>query len=140
MEISVWNQGMSDSYLRLAVQLGASCIDFGSEYDFPGVRETGCPDLDGVLQIKGKLATHGLRINRVTLPQIPAEFMAGEDDGAAERSAAALLVFADARRAVPVRRCVGGLVEGPAGAAPIRQARAGLCDQVGPHTLVIGPG
>ena len=112
MEISVWNRGLSESYLRLAVQLGASCVDFGSEFDFPGVRETGCPDLDAALQIKQKLASWGLRFNRVTLPEIPAEFMRGESDDAAERSCAALRVFGRAGVPIASQRFAGASFPG----------------------------
>ena len=112
MQISLWKYTMSDSYLRLAVQLGVNCIDFGSEYDFPGVRETGCPDLDGVLQIKRRLASWGLRFNRVTLPEIPAEFMTGESDEAAERSCAALRVFARAGVPIASQRFAGATFPG----------------------------
>ena len=107
MQISVWNSSMSDSYLRLAVQLGASHVDFGSEFDFPGVRETGCPDLEGVLQIKRRLAAFGLSINRVTLPEMPVEFMSGESDDAVARSCAALRVLAQARVPIASQRFAG---------------------------------
>ncbi len=107
MKIAVWNRSLSDEYLRLVVQLGADCIDFSSEYDFPGVRERGCPDLDGVLAIKRRLASWGLGINRVTLPEIPLEFVRGEDDTAAERSREALGVFAEAGGPIASQRFAG---------------------------------
>ncbi len=39
MKISVWDGGLSDSYLRQVTQLGADCIDFGRCQSFPGVAE-----------------------------------------------------------------------------------------------------
>jgi mannonate dehydratase len=107
MKISVWNRSLSDSYLRLVVQLGANCIDFASEYDFPGVRENGRPDLSGVLDIKKRLSAWGLGFNRVTLPEIPAEYMSAESDEAVERSCAALRVFAEAGVPIASQRFAG---------------------------------
>ena len=44
MKISVWDGGLSESYLKQVTQLGADCIDFGSGNAFPGVDEQGYPD------------------------------------------------------------------------------------------------
>ena len=46
MRISVWDGGLSESYLRQVTQLGVDCIDFGGGDTFPGVKEQGYPDLD----------------------------------------------------------------------------------------------
>ena len=46
MKISVWDGGLSDSYLKQVTQLGADCIDFGQGNAFPGIKEQGYPDLD----------------------------------------------------------------------------------------------
>ena len=35
MRISVWDGGLSDSYLKQVTQLGADCIDFGNGGSFP---------------------------------------------------------------------------------------------------------
>ena len=43
MKISVWDGGLSDSYLKQVTQLGADCIDFGNDGSFPGVNEQGYP-------------------------------------------------------------------------------------------------
>ena len=56
MKISVWDGGLSDSYLKQVTQLGADCIDFGGGNAFPGVDEQGYPDLDEVLKIKNGYA------------------------------------------------------------------------------------
>jgi mannonate dehydratase len=112
MKISVWNRSLSDSYLTLVTQLGADCIDFSSEYDFPGVRETGRPDADGVLAIKRKVESCGLRINRVTLPEIPPEFMDGSNDDAIDRSVASLEIFARAGVPIASQRFSGAAFRG----------------------------
>ena len=44
MKISVWDGGLSESYLKQVTQLGADCIDFGNGGAFPGVNEQGYPD------------------------------------------------------------------------------------------------
>ena len=67
MKISVWDGGLSDSYLKQVTQLGADCIDFGSGNSFPGVTEQGYPDLDEVIKIRKRIRSWGLDINRVTL-------------------------------------------------------------------------
>ena len=70
MKISVWDGGLTDSYLKQVVQLGIDCIDFGAAEAFPGVKEQGFPDLDELLKIKKHIRSWGLDINRVTLPNI----------------------------------------------------------------------
>ena len=50
MKISVWDSGLSESYLKQVTQLGADCIDFGNGGAFPGVSEQGYPDLDEVTE------------------------------------------------------------------------------------------
>lgn len=104
MRISVWDGGLSDSYLKKVTQLGADCIDFGGGNSFPGVEQQGYPDLDEVVKIKRRIHSWGLEINRVTLPDITERFMKGEDGGERdlENSAAALRVFAEA--GVPIAR------------------------------------
>ena len=104
IRISVWDGGLSDSYLRMVTQLGANCIDFGNDKSFPGVAEQGYPDMDQLLKIKKKIHTWGLEINRVTLPNITERFMnnlpGAEDE--LENTAAALRIFAEA--GVPIAR------------------------------------
>jgi len=112
IRISAWNHDLSDTHLRRAAQLGVDCIDFGSEYDFPGVREQGHPDLDGVLAIKRRLASFGLEINRVTLPEIPAAYMQGRDNRSVECSCAALRVFAEAKVPLASQRFARATIEG----------------------------
>ena len=43
MKISVWDGGLSDSYLKQVTQLGADCIDFGSGNAFPGLKNRVIP-------------------------------------------------------------------------------------------------
>ena len=57
MKISVWDGGLSESYLKQVTQLGADCIDFGGGNAFPGVDEQGYPDLDEVLKIKKRITS-----------------------------------------------------------------------------------
>ena len=104
MKISVWDGGLSDSYLKQVTQLGADCIDFGSDTSFPGVKEQGYPELDEVLKIRKKIQSWGLDINRVTLPNITAQFMKGLPEGEKEleKTCHALRVFGEA--GVPIAR------------------------------------
>lgn len=104
IRISTWPRGLSDSYLRYVTQLGVDAIDFGDATAFPGVEETGIPDLDGVLVIKRQLSSWGLAINRVTLPNISEDFMNGTDglDHELDAVCAALRVFGEA--GVPIAR------------------------------------
>ena len=104
MRISVWDGGLSDSYLKQVTQLGADCIDFGNGGAFPGVNEQGYPDLDELLKIKKQIRSWGLDINRVTLPNITEKFMTGQPDGEKEleNTCNALRVFAEA--GVPIAR------------------------------------
>jgi mannonate dehydratase len=104
MKISVWHRDLSDSYLRYVTQLGADCIDFGSDNSFPGVEEQGYPDLDELLKMKKTLRSWGLEINRVTLPNITEKFMKDQPGGEKdlENTCNALKVFAEA--GVPIAR------------------------------------
>ena len=104
MKISVWDGGLSDSYLRQVVQLGADCVDFGNCGTFPGTKEQGYPDLDELLKIKKRIRSWGLDINRVTLPNISGKFMKGSPDGEKEleNTCHALKVFGEA--GVPIAR------------------------------------
>ena len=104
MKISVWDGGLTDSYLKQVTQLGADCIDFGRDTSFPGVQEQGYPDLDELLQIKKKIQSWGLRINRVTLPNITETFMKNLPgaERVLENACNALKVFAEA--GIPIAR------------------------------------
>lgn len=104
MKISVWDGGLSDTYLRQVTQLGANCIDFGGGNSFPGVDEQGYPDLDELLKIKKKIRSWGLDINRVTLPNITEKFMKSLPGGEKEleNTCHALRVFGEA--GIPIAR------------------------------------
>ena len=110
IRISVWNHDLSDSYMRQVTQLGADCIDFGSGDAFPGTREQGYPDLDQVREIKKRIRTWGLDINRVTLPNISEKFIESLPDGEQELENAcrALEVFGQAKIPVARQRFVVG--------------------------------
>jgi mannonate dehydratase len=104
MKISVWSHDLSDSYMRQVTQLGADCIDFGSGEAFPGTQEQGYPDLDQVREIRKRIRTWGLDINRVTLPNISEKFIdslpGGEQE--LENACRALEVFGQA--GIPIAR------------------------------------
>lgn len=104
MRISVWDRDLSDGYLRQVTQLGADCIDFGRGDAFPGVAEQGYPDLDQVLQIRARIRSWGLDINRVTLPDITERFMNNlpGSERELENTCAALQVYGQA--GIPVAR------------------------------------
>ena len=109
MKISVWDGGLSDSYLRQVTQLGADCIDFGRCQSFPGVAEQGYPDLDELIKIRKRIRSWGLDINRVTLPDISDKFMKGQEGGEREleNTCNALKVFAEARMPIARQRFAG---------------------------------
>src|SRR5690606_12219990 len=83
---------------------GADCIDFIRGHTLPGVKEQGYPDLDELLRLKRRLQKYGLRINRVTLPDITERFMLDLPGGEKEleNTTRALAVFGEAR--VPIAR------------------------------------
>ncbi len=104
MKISVWDGGLSDTYLRQVTQLGADTIDFGRGNAFPGVKEQGYPDRDELLKAKKRIRSYGLDINRVTLPNITERFMENEAgaDAELENSCRALRVYGEA--GIPIAR------------------------------------
>lgn len=109
IRISVWHRDLSESYLRMVTQLGAHALDFGDGAAFPGVREQGYPDLDGVLTVKRALRAWGLEINRVTLPDVSEAFMAGksDDETEIENACKALQVFGEAGVSIARQRFGG---------------------------------
>ena len=107
--ISVSCGNLSDSYLKRITQLGVACVDFGSGDSFPGVKEQGYPDLDELLKIKKKIYSWGLRINRVTLPDITEKFM-GDKEGSEvelENTDQAMRVFGEAGMPIARQRFEG---------------------------------
>nr|WP_106783023.1 mannonate dehydratase [Lysinibacillus timonensis] len=75
VSVTVNTTDLSDLDLQQMVQLGIDCVDFGVGHSFKGVKEQGYPDLDSLLQLKKRLRSWGLEINRVTLPNITEDFM-----------------------------------------------------------------
>ena len=59
MQISVWDGGLSDSYLKQVHSSVRTMIDFGNDGSFPGVNEQGYPDLDELLKIKKRIRSWG---------------------------------------------------------------------------------
>ena len=105
MRISVVHDAtLADGFLRLISQLGADCIDFSDGAWLPGVKERGFPDLDELLAIQRRLQSHGLKINRVSLPDMTATFMLGRNGGDREldNTVKALRVLGEAK--VPLAR------------------------------------
>ena len=75
VSVTVNTTDVTDLDLKQMVQLGIDCVDFGMGHSFKGVKEQGYPDLDSLLQLKKRLWSWGLEINRVTLPDITEDFM-----------------------------------------------------------------
>ncbi|MBM3278667.1 MAG: mannonate dehydratase [Candidatus Handelsmanbacteria bacterium] len=109
LKISVWHGDLSDRYLKKVTQLGVDCLDFGNGGYFPGVKEQGYPDLDALLKIKKKLASYGLEINRVTLPDLTEKFVQGRKGGDKElvHSCKALRIFGAAGLPIARQRFAG---------------------------------
>ena len=114
IRISVWDRGLSDSYLKQVTQLGADCIGFGNGKAFPGVSEQGYPDLDAVLSIRKRISSWGLDINRVTLPDVTEKFMKGQPGGERdlENTCQALRVFGEAGIPIARQRLAGDVFSG----------------------------
>lgn len=114
IKVSVWCRELSDSYLRQVTQLGADCVDFGDGGFFPGVKEQGYPDLDELLKIKRRIASWGLEINRVTLPNLTDRFMNDEPGGEAELEGVvkAIQVFGEAGITLVRQRFGGDIMPG----------------------------
>ncbi len=95
---------LDDKELQQLCQLGVDCIDFGNGSSFPGVKEQGYPDLDGLLKMKKKIRSWGMDINRVTLPDLSERFMNNEPGSEIEleHSCQAVKVFAEA--GIPIVR------------------------------------
>ena len=98
IRISASAGDLSDSHLRRITQLGVDAVDLGEARDLPGVRERGYPDLDTVVEIRKRVRSWGLDINRVTLPDASQDFMRGESGSERELDDAvrSLKVFGDA--------------------------------------------
>ena len=78
IRISASAGDLSDSHLRRITQLGVDTVDSGEARDLPGVRERGYPDLDQGVEIRKRVRSWGLDVNRVTPPDISQDFMRGD--------------------------------------------------------------
>ena len=98
IRISASAGDLSDSHLRRITQLGVDAVDFGEARDLPGVRERGYPDLDSLIEIKKRVRSWGLGVNRVTLPDVTEGFLRGEagTERELENAVRSLKVFGDA--------------------------------------------
>ena len=98
IRISASAGNLSDSHLRRITQLGVDAVDLGEARDLPGVRERGYPDLDALIEIKKRVRSWGLDVNRVTLPDVTEGFLRGEagTERELENAVQSLKVFGDA--------------------------------------------
>lgn len=109
VSVQVSTTDLDDEYLTQLAQLGVDRLDFTRGSSFPGVEEQGYPDLEGVLALRDRVRSYGMRVNRVTLPDVDAAFMDGEteDEAAIERSVEAMRVFAEAGFPIARQRFAG---------------------------------
>jgi len=114
VSVQVSRTDLSDEYLTQLTQLGVDRLDFTVGSSFPGVDEQGYPDLDAVLELKERVRSYGLRVNRVTLPDIGEEFMSGESEDMTpvENSVRTLEVFAEAGFPIARQRFAGSTFPG----------------------------
>ena len=77
---AVWARDLSDSYLRKCCQLGADCLDA----IIPPSAPEGYFDLDGLLEIKRKVHSYGMQMNRISLPLLSEKFLKDQDGGEEE--------------------------------------------------------
>lgn len=114
IKISVFCRELTDSFLRQMIQLGVDALDFGGGDFFPGVKEQGYPDLDELIKVKRRIQSWGMEMNRVTLPDVTAEFI---DDGPGaggvlDSIATALRVYAEAGVPIARQRVAGDMMPG----------------------------
>ena len=109
IRISASAGDLSDSHLRRITQLGVDAVDFGDARDLPGVRERGYPDLDALIEIKKRVRSWGLDVNRVTLPDVTEGFLRGEagTERELENAVQSLKVFGDAGMTLASQRFEG---------------------------------
>ena len=98
VSVTVNTTDLTDLDLQQMSQLGVDCIDFGVGNSFGGVKEQGFPDLDKLVQLKRRIRSWGMDINRVTLPNISADFMQNRpgSEKELENSINAVKVFGEA--------------------------------------------
>lgn len=109
LSIAVGSCDLSDSDLKQLSQLGVDCIDLKEGASIPGVKEQGYPDLDRLLQLKRRIRSHGMEINRVTLPDLSMDFMSGKPGAEVELEHAiqAMKVFGEAGITLARQRLAG---------------------------------
>jgi mannonate dehydratase len=109
VSIAVGSCDLSDSDLKQLSQLGVDCIDLKTGSSIPGVKEQGYPDLDRLLQLKRRIRSYGMEINRVTLPDFSEGFMAGRPGTELELEHAcnAVKVFGEAGLTLARQRFAG---------------------------------
>jgi mannonate dehydratase len=97
IRISMGSAELSDSFLRRIVQLGVDCVDLG------------CPPPDGLSALKKRIRSFGLDVNRISLPDMSAAFMRGEDGSGKELDSVerTLRAFGDAGYRLTFQRFEG---------------------------------
>ncbi|MFE5321056.1 mannonate dehydratase [Paenibacillus sp. NPDC056579] len=113
VSITVQTCDLSDKDLQQMVQLGVDCVDFGKGGSFPGVQEQGYPDLDKLLQLKRRIRSWGMDINRVTLPDVTEDFMQNRpgSEKQLENIAQAMKVFGEAKIPIARQRLAGDVFD-----------------------------
>lgn len=113
VSITVQTCDLSDKDLQQMVQLGVDCLDFGKGMSFPGVQEQGYPDLDRLLQLKRRIRSWGMDINRVTLPDVAESFMLNRpgSEKELEHIVQAMKVFGEARIPIVRQRLAGDVFD-----------------------------
>ena len=108
MRVSAWTD-LSDAQLKRHAQLGVDCVDLGSEFLFPSVKERGYPSLEEVTERKRNVESWGMQFNRVTLPALSERYMKDAEGGdrELENCVRALEIFGKAGVPIARVRCAG---------------------------------
>ncbi|MFD0677516.1 MULTISPECIES: mannonate dehydratase [unclassified Paenibacillus] len=112
LSVTVNTCDLTDRDLKQMCQLGVDYIDFGKGSSFSGVQEQGFPDLDRLLQLRKRVRSFGLDMNRVTLPDFTERFMNNLPgcEKELEHSANAIKVFGEAGLPIVRQRFSGDTV------------------------------
>ncbi|WP_235847010.1 mannonate dehydratase [Neobacillus soli] len=114
VSVTVNTTDLTELDLQQMSQLGVDCIDFGVGHSFAGVKEQGFPDFDTLLQLKRRIRSWGMDINRVTLPNFTENFMQNlpGSEIELENSINAVKVFGEAGIEIVRQRFAGDVFYG----------------------------
>jgi len=101
MKVLMRERDLSDHYIRFAQQIGVDGFDIHHSDSLPGFKEQGYPDLEGLLQLKGRLRAAGLGIYRFA-PPTPRKFLLGQPGGGEELDQLAKTVEILGRAGIPM--------------------------------------